>query len=124
MFSIKCYNYIIRGGFKLNNYEKETLYIPLGLKTKTEIFDGFGKEELFQAILATVVAGAIDTIIYMFTKSTAFCVVFILSSIAGSVMMLTKDKTNISVVDQLKFMIKFTKSQKKYKYKYLDEWGL
>lgn len=106
----------------MNNQEKETLYIPLGLKTKTEIFDGFGKEELFQAILSTVAAGAIDTIIYMITKSTAFCVVFILSSIAGSVMMLTKDKTNISVIDQLKFMIRFAKSQKKYRYKYLDEW--
>jgi len=106
----------------LEQYEKETLYIPLGLKTKTEIFHGFGKEELFQAILATVVSGVIDTIVYMLTKSTAFCVVFILSSIAGSVMMLTKDKTNISVVDQLKFMIRFAKSQKNYKYIYLDEW--
>ena len=110
------------GGVTLDNYEKETLYIPLGLKTKIEIFDGFGKEELFQVIIATVLAGAIDIILYMVTKSTAFCVVFILSAIAGSVMMLTKDKTNISVVDQLKFMIKFAKSQKKYKYKYLDEW--
>ncbi|MBC7960607.1 MAG: hypothetical protein H7X94_12120 [Vallitaleaceae bacterium] len=26
--------------------EKETLYIPLGLKTRTEIFDGYGKGEL------------------------------------------------------------------------------
>ncbi len=106
----------------MEQYEKETLYIPLGLKTKTEIFDGFGKEELFKSILATLVAGAIDTIIYMLTKNTAFCVVFILSSIAGSVMMFTKDKTNISVVDQLKFMIRFAKSQKNYKYMYLDEW--
>ncbi|MCY6356215.1 hypothetical protein [Clostridium sp. ZS2-4] len=106
----------------MENSQKQTLYIPQGLKTKTEIFDGFGKEELFQAIFATLVAGAIDTIIYMFTKSTAFCVVFILSAIAGSVMMLTKDKTNVSVVDQLKFMVRFAKSQKKYSYKYLDEW--
>lgn len=106
----------------MHEFQKQTLYIPQGLKTKTEIFDGFGKEELFQSIIATVIAGAIDTIVYIITKSTAFCVVFILSAIAGSVMMLTKDKTNISVVEQLKFMIKFAKSQKKYKYKYLDEW--
>lgn len=110
------------GGKILENYNKENLYIPLGLKIKTEIFDGFGKEELFKAILTTLVAGVIDVIVYMLTKSTAFYVVFILSSIAGSVMMFTKDKTNISVVDQLKFMIKFAKSQKKYRYKYLDEW--
>lgn len=67
------------GGETVNNQEKETLYIPLGLKTKSEIFDGFGKEELFKAILATLVAGAIDVIVYILTKSTAFCVVFILS---------------------------------------------
>ncbi|MCM1991349.1 hypothetical protein [Oceanirhabdus seepicola] len=57
----------------MEQLEKQTLYIPQGIKAKTEIFDGFGKEELFQAILATVVAGVIDAIVYMFTKSTTFC---------------------------------------------------
>lgn len=120
MANTKCF----LGGPKLNNQEKETLYIPLGLKTRTEIFDGFGKEELFKSIIVTLIAGVIDSIIYFVNKSTTFCVVFILSSIAGSVMMLTKDKSNISVVDQIKFMIRFHKSQKIYRYKYLDEWGL
>jgi len=45
-----------------------------------------------------------------------------LVAISGSVMMLTKDKTNISVVDQVGFMIHFAKSQKIYKYKYIKEW--
>jgi hypothetical protein len=80
----------------LNNQVKQTLYIPLGLKTRTEIFDGFGKEELFKSIIVTLIAGAIDTIIYMLTKNTALSVVFILSAIAGSVMMLTKDQSNVS----------------------------
>lgn len=115
--------YLKLGGITLDNYEKETLYIPLGLKTKTEIFDGFGKEELFQAIIATLVAGVIDIAVYFTTKSISFSVVFILSAIAGSVMMLTKDKSNISVLDQLKFMVRFAKSQNKYGYKYLDEWN-
>lgn len=104
--------------------EKQTLYIPLGLKTRTEIFDGFGKEELFKSIIVTLIAGAIDTIIYMLTKNTALSVVFILSAIAGSVMMLTKDQSNVSVVDQMIFMIRFSKSQKRYRYRYLDEWGM
>lgn len=30
---------------------KQTLYIPQGLKTQTEIFDGYGKEKLFQTIV-------------------------------------------------------------------------
>lgn len=106
----------------MQDSEKHTLYIPQGLKTQVEIFDGFGKEELFKTIIITLIAGVVDVAIYLITKNTAIAVVFILTAIAGSVMMLTKDKTNISVVDQIGFMIKFFRSQKKYKYKYLDEW--
>ncbi len=102
--------------------EKETLYIPQGLKPRTELFDDYGTEELFQSIIITIIAGIIDILIYTFTKNTAICVVFFLSSIAGSVMMLTKDRINISVVDQVKFMVRFARSQKVYKYKYYDEW--
>lgn len=101
---------------------KQPLYIPQGLKTRVEIFDGYAKEELIKTIIITLVAGGIDLIVYLAIGNTVFSVVFILVVIAGSVMMLTKDNTNISVVDQVGFMIKFAKSQKKYKYKYLDEW--
>jgi hypothetical protein len=106
----------------MESNEKQTLYIPQGLKTQVEIFDGFGKEELFKTIIITLIAALVDGVIYLITKNIAIAVVFILTAIAGSVMMLTKDKTNISVVDQIGFMIKFFRSQKKYKYKYLDEW--
>jgi len=108
----------------MEQFEKETLYIPLGLKIRTEIFEGFGKEELLKSIGSTFIAAIIDALIYLITRNTAFCVVFLLSSIAGSIMMLTKDKTNVSVVDQIKFIVRFNKSQKVYRYKYLDEWGL
>lgn len=108
----------------MEDNEKETLYIPLGLKTRTEIFDGFGKEELFNSIIVSLIAGVVAVVVYLITKNASFCVVFILSSIAGSVMMLTKDKTNISVIDQIKFLVRFAKSQKLYRYKYLNEWRI
>lgn len=125
-FRVFCIVVIIKncGGQPMETNEKETLYIPLGLKTRIEIFDGFGKEELFKSIIVSLIAGVIDAAIYFITRNTTFCVVFILSSIAGSVMILTKDKTNISVVDQIKFMVRFAKSQKVYRYKYLDEWRI
>ncbi|GKX31383.1 hypothetical protein SH1V18_38630 [Vallitalea longa] len=99
-----------------------SLYIPLGLKTRTELFEGFGKSELVKSIIVTLIAGGIDTIIYMITNNTTFTVVFILCSISGAVMMFTKDITNISAYDQIRFMIRFARSQKVYNYKYLDEW--
>lgn len=101
---------------------RQKLYIPQGLKTRVEIFDGFGKEELFKTILVTLVAGGIDALLFLIFKNVVTSVVFMLIVISGSIMMLTKDKNNISVVDQVGFMIRFARSQKVYKYKYLEEW--
>ena len=106
----------------MSERKKQSLYIPQGLKTKVEIFDGYGKEELFKTIIATIVAGIFDILMYLIFRNTVISMVFILVAISGSVMMLTKDKNNISVVDQVGFMVKFARSQKIYKYKYLDEW--
>lgn len=101
---------------------KQRLYIPQGLKNRVEIFDGYGKEELMKTIIVTMAAGGIDALLFLLFKNVVTSVVFMLIAIAGSVMMLTKDKNNISVVDQVGFMIRFAKSQKVYKYKYLEEW--
>ena len=101
---------------------RQTLYIPQGLKTRVEIFDGFGKEELVKTILVTLVAGSIDALLFLMFRNVVTSVVFMLISISASVMMLTKDKTNVSVVDQVGFMVRFARSQKIYKYKYLEEW--
>jgi len=102
--------------------KKNPLYIPQGLKTRVEIFDGFGKEELFKTIMVTIVVGILDIMYYLIFKNTVVSIVTILVAIAGSVMMLTKDHTNISVVDQVGFMVRFARSQKYYPYKYQDEW--
>ncbi len=102
--------------------KKNPLYIPQGLKTRVEIFDGFGKEELFKTIMMTIIVGILDIMYYLIFKNTVVSIVTILVAIAGSVMMLTKDHTNISVVDQVGFMVRFARSQKYYPYKYQDEW--
>ena len=98
------------------------MYKRQGLKTRVEIFDGFGKEELFKTIIVTIVVGILDIMYYLIFKNTVVSIVTILVAIAGSVMMLTKDRSNISVVDQVGFMIRFARSQKYYPYKYQDEW--
>lgn len=102
--------------------KKNPLYIPQGLRTRVEIFDGFGKEELLKTIMVTIVFGILDIMYYLIFKNTVVSIVTILVAIAGSVMMLTKDHTNISVVDQVGFMVRFARSQKYYPYKYQDEW--
>lgn len=107
----------------INSNDRDTLYIPVGLKTKTEIFDGFGKDELYQTIIATLIAGVVDVFLFLITRKLPLCVLFILVAIAGNVMIFTKDAINLSVVDHLKNMIKFHRSQKKYPY-IIDKFGL
>jgi hypothetical protein len=51
-------------------------------------------------------------------------VVLALTGIFGSVMMTTKDQSNLSVVDQVQNLVRFLSGQKIYPYRYGDEWGL
>lgn len=97
---------------------RNKLYIPSGLKLRSEIFNGFGKEELINTIVACIVFSIIDFIIYLITKNTVISVVFILTTFSGTILMLTKDHYNISVVDQVGFLLDYALKQKNYMYKY------
>lgn len=111
----------------MENQDHTGLYVPSGLKTNTEIFDGYGngKAELMGTILATAIGGAVATGINFFIKSIPLCIIFVLTVMAGSVMMLMKDGSmNLSVLDQLRYMVRFWKGCKCYSYRYLDEWNL
>jgi hypothetical protein len=100
---------------------EKPLYIPQGLKLRKEIFNGYGKEELIKTIMVTLVAGAIDILQFIVTKNTVITVVYLLIAVSGAVLMLTKDNSNISVVDQMGFIMKYQFGQKKYKYIYRME---
>lgn len=104
--------------------EDDKLYIPMGVKTEVEIFSGFGKKQLLQSVIGSLGAGAVSVFVWLLSQSVTFTVIGVLSGIVGSVMMTTKDQTNLSVVDQLQNMVRFAKSQKYYPYKYGDEWRL
>ena len=103
--------------------ENTTLYIPLGVKTENEFFSGFGKKELLQAFIGTLVGGIISLLIWLISGNIAYTMIGVLTGIAGSVMMATKDQYNMSVVTQVANLIRFSRSQKHYPYIYGKEWG-
>ena len=106
----------------MQEQEKETLYIPLGLKTRTELFEGFGKEEMYQAVFINTFAVIFDIVFYSIAKNVAVTIIFMITSIAASIMVLTKDKSNVSVLDQIKFLVRFFRAQKIYPYRACKEW--
>lgn len=97
------------------------LYIPEGVKTKSEIFNGFGFTQLTQTALITIVFGAVSFIFYTVHQNLPFLITSILIVCAAAVTVLTKDATNQSVIDYLKNMIAFAKTQKSYIYQGSEE---
>jgi len=105
------------------NEKQNPLFIPSNVKTRSEIFDGYGKEEVIQTLIASVVFLVIALIVFTFTQSVSFVVIFVLVGIGTTIMCVTKDKKNMSLIDYFKNMIAFSREQQDYEYEYLNEWG-
>ena len=88
------------------------LYIPLGVKPEAELFTGFGKKQLFQALIGSLVMGGVAVLVWLFTANVTTTVVLALAGIFGSVMMTTKDQSNLSVVDQVQNLVRFCVDRK------------
>ena len=101
---------------------EEKLYIPMGVKPETEFFKGFGKKQMAQAAIGSLICGTVALILWFTTQSVTTTMIAALTGIAGSVMMTAKDQSNLSVVDQIGIMVRFAKSQNIYPYKYGKEW--
>ena len=99
------------------------LYIPMGVKPETELFNGFGRTQLFQSVIGSLAVGAVAAVVWFLSGNVTATVILVLSGIFGSVMMTTKDQSNLSVVDQVQNLVRFLRSQKVYPYRYGDEWG-
>ena len=100
----------------------EKLYIPMGVKPEAEFFRGFGKKQMAQAAIGSLCGGVLACLLWFITQNVTAVMITALTVIAGSVMMTTKDQSNMSVVDQIQNMIRFAKSQKTYPYRYGKEW--
>ncbi|MCI9438483.1 MAG: hypothetical protein HFH85_15235 [Lachnospiraceae bacterium] len=99
-----------------------SLYIPTGVKAQNELFNGFGRRELMQSTVGSLLGGAVAAFLWLMSGNVALTVVSALTGIFGSVMMCTKDQNNQSVVDQIGNMVRFGRSQQIYPYRMLDEW--
>lgn len=102
--------------------QDQSLYIPLGVKPEAEWFPGFGQRQLGQSAIGSLVAVAIAILLWLFGGSVPLAMVVFLVGVSASVMMTTKDRHNLSVLDQIKFMVRFAKSQKFYPYRGESSW--
>jgi hypothetical protein len=100
-----------------------SLYIPVNIKTRFEFFDGYGVKELIPTIAAALASGFFAFVIHALAGGTILPVLLVLVTIAASVMALAKGESNMSAVDQVKCVLRFTREQREYPYYYTDEWS-
>ena len=98
--------------------DNKKLYIPYGLKTEKEIFPGFGNKQLRQSTVGTLAFAMIGGLLYGVTGALALLIISIIIGIFASISFTILNEYNISVIDQIKTYIKFSKSQQKFKYIY------
>lgn len=104
--------------------QDQSLYIPFGVKPENEWFPGFGQRQLAQAAIGTIIAVAIAVVLWLLGGSIPLSMVTFLVGVSASVMMTTKDRHNLSVLDQIVFMLRFAKSQKFYPYRAWSQWNI
>ncbi|MEE4580576.1 hypothetical protein [Paenibacillus polymyxa] len=68
------------------NQEQQTLHIPMGAKPEAEWFPGFGKHQLWQITIRSMLAIALALLIWIFKSNVPFAVVTFLSGVAASVL--------------------------------------
>lgn len=96
------------------------LYIPANIRTRLEFFKGYGVKELVTTIIVVACFLPMAFILYKCVSTLAAIISFMII-IAVSVISVTKDDNNLCVVDQVKYMIRNAKMQKKFEYKYYDK---
>ena len=99
------------------------LYIPVNIKTHFEFFDGFGVAELIPTALAALLSGALAFAIHAATGGAFLPALLVMTTLAGSVMLLAKGEGNQSALDQIRYVVRFAGDQQAYRYRYTDEWG-
>lgn len=102
--------------------KKDNLYIPANIKTRLEFFKGFGVKELVITLIVMAISLPIIFVIYKLKGTILAVIVFFLVT-AGTFISLIKDDNNLCMMEQIRFMIKKSKRQKRYKYKYFDKRG-
>ena len=103
--------------------EENELFMPQGVKSKSQFVDGFGAEEIRKSLLTVAILEVLDVIYYLSSRNSTWALLVGMLIVVVSVSMHIKDpNTNSSIVDLVSRMIRFQKSQKYYPYVGLREW--
>ena len=100
-----------------NKEENLKLYIPIGISTRMDFIPGFGKNELIQALVGIAIGIGVAIVAFIITNQSLSIVVTMILAIGGSILATTKNSINISIVDYINDIMKFSKERQVYPYR-------
>ncbi len=92
------------------------IYIPVNIQTNRMIFTGYGINELYKSFIFFLCLCLIWGVVFLFAKSTTQLIFELMVSIVISVVVFVRDVTNQCMVDYIKYILRFSCSNRKYKY--------
>ena len=100
-----------------NNKKEEMVYIPYGIKNRREFFEGFGVSEFKYTLMSLPLAAALAFFTKAVQGQALISSLLIVLIPAGTVMLVIKDKCNLSVIGYFMVMLRFSWARKYYPYK-------
>jgi len=96
--------------------EKYLLPIPGKIKLRMELINGYGTKELTETIIMGIISAVVSFILFKITNNYLIAIGNFALITGGTFVATIKGSNNISMIDLTKSLIKFTKSQKYYKF--------
>lgn len=100
--------------------DKNSVYIPYGIKNRREYINGFGAKEVTLIVMAIAAGGVLAIVLNLFGINGLICGLTFLFTPTITAVFVGKDECNTSFLGYLAFLVNFNKSQKVYKYKSLQ----
>ena len=100
------------------------LYIPYGLIIEKQWWDGCGPMQKPQLITGALISLGIAVILSLLVHVIIGIGVGIFGMFATAALITKQDRTNLSIVDYVKLIIRKNKEQQNFAYKYKDDYGL
>lgn len=102
----------------------ERLYIPYGLIIEKQWWDGCGPKQKPQLIISGLISLGLAVFISLLIHIIIGLAVGIFGIFATVALITKQDKTNLSIIDYIRLMIRKNKEQQNFLYKYKDDYGI
>ena len=100
------------------------LYIPYGLIIEKQWWDGCGPKQKPQLIIGGLISLGLAIFISLLIHIIIGLAVGIFGIFATVALITKQDKTNLSIIDYINLIIRKSKEQQQFRYKYKDDYGL